>query len=115
MNGQTYHDSFSYRLYNQGQILPSTDVAGAQLPNSDCPYHASVLQVAQGVVSEGVHPLQKFTNAPLSALPVGLSAKYRVGTSASDGCICRHNTGIPRDAMAHELDSMTPNKVPTKQ
>ena len=115
MNGQTHYDIFSYRLYNQGQILPFTNVACTQLPNSNCPYHASVLQAAPGPVSEGVHPLQKFANAPLSALPVGLSAKYRVGTSASGGCTCRHNTGIPRDAMARELNSMTPNTVPTKQ
>ncbi|EDU49052.1 predicted protein [Pyrenophora tritici-repentis Pt-1C-BFP] len=51
--------------------------------------------------------MQKFVNAPLSALPVGLSAKYRVGTSASGGCTCGHNTGIPKDAMTRELDSMT--------
>ena len=111
MEGQTNRNQFSSQFYNQGQTLPATGVASTPPPNSNCPHHEPILQMAQGPAIEGTHPVQRFTNAPLSALPVGLSAKYRVGTSASGGCTCRHNTVIPKDAMARELESMTPDTV----
>ncbi|CAA9959907.1 hypothetical protein PTNB73_02163 [Pyrenophora teres f. teres] len=104
-------NDFSYQVYNQGQTLPTTSVASTQPPNSSCPHHAPVLQMAQRPATDRQNPVQEFANAPLSALPVGLSAKYRVGTSASGGCTCRHNTGIPKDAMTCELDSMTSGTV----
>ncbi|KAA8619266.1 PAT1 domain containing protein [Pyrenophora tritici-repentis] len=103
----TDRKDFSYQVYSQGQTLPTTIVAPVQPPDSNCPHHAPLLQMAQRPAPDGENPMQKFVNAPLSALPVGLSAKYRVGTSASGGCTCGHNTGIPKDAMTRELDSMT--------
>ncbi|RMZ71337.1 hypothetical protein GMOD_00005874 [Pyrenophora seminiperda CCB06] len=111
MNGHMNHNEFSDRFYNQGQTVPTTTKASTQPPNSNCPYHAPVLQMTHGPAPKGLNPVQKFANAPLSALPAGLTEKYRVGTSTSGGCTCRHNTGIPKDAMARELESMTPQMV----
>jgi len=109
MAGHTNRNEFSSRFYNQGQTVPATSVASTTPPNINCPYHAPILEMAQRPATKETHPVLRFTNAPLSALPVGLSDKYRVGTSASGGCTCRHNTAIPKDAMARELESMMPN------